>query len=401
METKQRILIVNPGGLPVPDVKGGAVQSLTTVILDQNEIYGKADLFSYGPYDEEASQKYSDYKNTNFITFKVPKIITWLDRLIYNFFALFSSHPQSFGRILKSFYYVSKLKHHLMINDYDRVVFEHNHILLLVFKNKKVYQKYKNKYFIHIHNKVRALKTTKQFISSCPLIITVSNYMKEYLINEPTLRIKSQSIAVLYNCVDTNLFKKMIIPQTYGKSYGFDESKINLLFAGRINKEKGILEVLELIEQLGDEYKLIVVGDVFYSAKERNGIWVEIEEKYKDSINSGKICFTGYINRNDMPSVYNMADIIILPSMWDEPAGLTMLEAVLCEKPLITTNSGGIPEYVGGCSIVVDKKNIVDNMKIAVENINNYQFKYDELKDRFTADLYYKRFLSIVLEKNE
>ena len=32
-----KVLIVNPGGLPVPDVKGGAVQSLTTELIKQNE----------------------------------------------------------------------------------------------------------------------------------------------------------------------------------------------------------------------------------------------------------------------------------------------------------------------------------------------------------------------------
>ena len=47
-----------------------------------------------------------------------------------------------------------------------------------------------------------------------------------------------------------------------------------------------------------------------------------------------------------------MADIVVLPSVWEEPAGLTMIEALACGKPLITTNAGGISEYVAGSGAI-------------------------------------------------
>ena len=39
-------------------------------------------------------------------------------------------------------------------------------------------------------------------------------------------------------------------------------------------------------------------------------------------------------------------DILVTPSVWEEPAGLINLEALFMEKPLVATRVGGIPELV-------------------------------------------------------
>ena len=55
--------------------------------------------------------------------------------------------------------------------DFDRVVFEHNHLLLLSLKNKKLYSKYKDKYIIHIHNKVKNIKMVNYLSFGCKITI--------------------------------------------------------------------------------------------------------------------------------------------------------------------------------------------------------------------------------------
>ena len=47
-----------------------------------------------------------------------------------------------------------------------------------------------------------------------------------------------------------------------------------------------------------------------------------------------------------MPLYYAMADIGCVPSLWDEPFGLTAAEQMSMELPIITTDSGAIPEIV-------------------------------------------------------
>ena len=48
----------------------------------------------------------------------------------------------------------------------------------------------------------------------------------------------------------------------------------------------------------------------------------------------------------DMPRLYAEADIVIYPTVGEEPYGLVPLEAMSCERPIVASRSGGIPETV-------------------------------------------------------
>ena len=69
------------------------------------------------------------------------------------------------------------------------------------------------------------------------------------------------------------------------------------------------------------------------------------------------ILFTGFVENVKLPDYYNIADIIVLPSICEEAAGLAMIETLACGGALITTYSGGISEYVKGSgAIQIDAK---------------------------------------------
>ena len=48
----------------------------------------------------------------------------------------------------------------------------------------------------------------------------------------------------------------------------------------------------------------------------------------------------------DMPSLYQKADIVVYPTIGEEPYGLVPIEAMSCARPIVASNSGGIPETV-------------------------------------------------------
>lgn len=106
--------------------------------------------------------------------------------------------------------------------------------------------------------------------------------------------------------------------------------------------------------------KALIVGSFHYNA--------EVKSDYQNKLHKmaeelGKrVIFTGYVQHDDLPYLYNLADIAILPSMWDEPAGLTNLEAMACGTPIITTNAGGIPEYIGEGTAYKRDDNLVNNI---------------------------------------
>ena len=390
-----KILIVNPGGLPVPAVKGGAVQTLVDTIIKENDKKNKCELFSITPFDDNAFEESKKYKKTKFIFFKVPRFYLLMDKIIYKLASLFSSHPQSYGRILKSIYYIRFLKKLLKSNNFDKVIFEHNLLLLLSLNGRKNFNKYKDKYILHIHNKIRTIKPVKKYITNCKKIFTVSNYMKNYLVNETPYNIKLENVEVLYNCIDLNLFN----PNNRGKldfMNKLNNDKIKLLFTGRLNKEKGLFEVLESFKKLdNNKYQLIIVGGLFYSSNNGKKSENKIMHNYKNYIDNNSIVFTGFIDYKFMPFIYNIADLVILPSIWDEPAGLAMLEAACCHKKIITTNSGGIPEYVSRCAVVLEKETISSTLTNAIINSNFSDLDFSFV-NKFNSENYYMNFIKFV-----
>ena len=91
--------------------------------------------------------------------------------------------------------------------------------------------------------------------------------------------------------------------------------------------------------------------------------------------------------------------------MWDEPAGMTMVEAIVSGLPLITTNSGGIPEYIPReLAVILERDDdLVENISTSIikikKNGNNHYYINDAYK-KFIYDVnlhnYYNNFKKII-----
>lgn len=75
--------------------------------------------------------------------------------------------------------------------------------------------------------------------------------------------------------------------------------------------------------------KILVVGSYLHGSKEKDK-YVEYIKKLANELEN-KVIFTGFISQKEVNRIYNAADVAVLPSMWDEPAGLTMVEAMASE----------------------------------------------------------------------
>ena len=72
-------------------------------------------------------------------------------------------------------------------------------------------------------------------------------------------------------------------------------------------------------------------------------------------------------------SLLSLADIAVLPSVWEEPLGLTCIEAMAIGLPVITTNQGGIPETVTADSAVMLDVDETLPLRIATAILNLYE----------------------------
>lgn len=122
------------------------------------------------------------------------------------------------------------------------------------------------------------------------------------------------------------------------------------------------------------------MGSSFFdNANNEDTFICSLKEKAK-SIDE-KIVFTGFIPYNNVPYYLQLADIAVLPSMWEEPFGLTVVEAMAMGLPLITTRSGGIPEIGKGVATIVEKSNIVNNLSIAILDLYKHPEKRQQMSN--------------------
>ena len=406
-----KVLIIGSSKFPIPAVQGGAVPNLIEELIQQQEIEGKLDLECCSLWDSRAEIAARKYKETNFIWAKKPRYIDNIDHgitwFLKNICRMKRLHSIGFlFQVMWFAFYIGKI---LKDNNYDRVIFENSVPMLFALKlygNKK---KYAGKYYIHMHSVPRKYYGNQKEFSEAKGLISISEYVARKICADSRVSISKTQVKLMYNCMNTD----QICPKTeydrneYLNKYGISSKKKVILFAGRLCKEKGIEEAIMCLRQLQDkDLVLVVVGANFYSS----GIVSPYEKHLYDLSKEVKdqIIFTGYIDYSKMAYIYNMADIVLLPSMWDEPAGMTIIEAMACKKPVITTYSGGISEYTGeGNCILVNRDNqIIINLSESVNKLINDKEYADTLAEKgyaraikFNKQYYYRQFIEILNEE--
>lgn len=122
-----------------------------------------------------------------------------------------------------------------------------------------------------------------------------------------------------------------------------------LLCVGRIVPEKGFKEAVQLARETGN--RLLIIGPVYPDSQ-------DYFDQYIKPYLSDKILYLGYIEQHHLPKYYQKAKALLTPVQWEEPFGLTTIEAMACGTPVISLRRGAAPE------IIQDGKNgfVVDSM---------------------------------------
>lgn len=403
-----KIAIITSGYMPVPATKGGAVETLVENILYEKEKrVDNNEFYIFTDFDIKAKQKSEKYKKSKFIWIKTPKILKMMDCIIFNICTTILRKKKniSYRYIIKRLYYIGKVSKMIKKYDYDKIVIENNATLFSILKLRKNYKKYANKYYYHVHNEVIQTFGNTEMLKNTRKIIGISNYINKTIIQKIP-EIKKKQTTVLKNCIDLERVDKNAYYENKEK-LGINKNDIKIIFVGRLSEEKGIKELINAIIKLNNpKIKLIVVGKSFYDTKVISSFekeLIDVSEKIKD-----KIIFTGYIEHDKIYDMYRFADIVVLPSIWQEPAGLTIVEAAAVGVPLITTDVGGIREYIDGKSAIFVKNDdkVVDHIKEAIQKIlkdknlkNVFLENSKKIQEEYSIKKYYDNFIKILEEK--
>lgn len=400
-----KIAIISSGYFPVPAIKGGAVETLIENLAYGNEKEKLADITIFTTFDIDAFYESKKYKNSNFKFINTPKIVRKLDKLMYFIFkkVLRVTKHMSFRYIFQRIYYIYAVSKNLKNNDFDKIILENTSTLFLTLKLFNNKEKYKNKVYYHLHNEVNGDFGCSEIIVNSKKVIGVSQYINDSFRKNYT-SYPDNKMEVLLNCIDIENLKLSNCKSDIRKKYNINENDIVYIFTGRLCEEKGIKETIEAFSKLKFEnIKLLVVGNYYFGTDMKSDFEDELFRLASRLDN--KIIFTGFIPNSKLVDYYSCSDIAILPSVWNEPAGLTVIEAMASGLPVITTDVGGIPEYTNkDCSILIKRdNNIVESLKNAMEELYSNKEKRDcmrrhsiRISKNYSKENYLKNFIEVL-----
>lgn len=115
-------------------------------------------------------------------------------------------------------------------------------------------------------------------------------------------------------------------------------SNAPLLCAGRIAPEKGVEEAIEIAEQAG--LPLVIAGGIYDQEYYEQRILPRLKRA------GGRISYAGLVAREELWRLMGQAAALLCPIAWDEPFGLTAIEAMAAGTPVIAFKRGAMPEII-------------------------------------------------------
>lgn len=168
-------------------------------------------------------------------------------------------------------------------------------------------------------------------------IISVTRYMKDFLVNE--YGISSEKITVIKNGFTQTNNNQVSEKETtkIRRRFGFGEHEIILLFSGRIDTCKGVNYIMDAFGQAcrkNNSLRLVMLGQ---------GSIQDCQKRIQSCF--GKVTYTGFLPRETVTEFYKIADIGIVPSVYDH-CPYSVLEMMANRIPLIMSRINGLDELL-------------------------------------------------------
>jgi glycosyltransferase involved in cell wall biosynthesis len=183
----------------------------------------------------------------------------------------------------------------------------------------------------------------------------------------PQFATKCQAV---YNGIDVDRFQPAA-----GTSRPADSPDARIVYVGRVSPEKGVHVLLQAFNRVLEKFphaQLNIVGPEWIApldpdatddaltrdlASFRGVSYGEHLRRIVRAENAGRVTFTGFLNQAELAELYRGTDIFVFPSVWHEPFGIPVMEAMASGVPVVATRSGGIVEQVDhqGTGLLVER----------------------------------------------
>ena len=280
--------------LPLPPVKGGAVENLVQLIIENNEQHQDFEICVFSNYDAKADEISRTFKYTSYKYFKPNGFWIVLDILL-----------KVIRKLLRIFFQINTPSLY-EIKAYN--YFKKQNIKILVLENCPLYALYQNRkndfYLIqHLHNDYlnTPSKQNDKIFNHTQRIFAVSNFIKTRL--EPIVP-KGIPIDVCYNGLNLKPFFTPIndnIKNQLLTKYNILETDRVITFTGRLVNNKGVKELMLAFEMFAHKYediKLLIIGGLSFSNNGKDYYSIELD-KISQRLGD-KVILTGYIDYKEI-----------------------------------------------------------------------------------------------------
>ncbi|WP_243291391.1 glycosyltransferase family 4 protein [Bacillus sp. FJAT-47783] len=208
---------------------------------------------------------------------------------------------------------------------------------------------------LSVHNEMFANEKISEVdgrkcISLASKIVTVSDYIGTTITSR--FPEAARKVKTVYSGVDVNQFHpnwtqtgremKRIVRDKLGL-----QNKKVILFVGRLSKVKGphiLLQALPKIVEKHPDTVMVFIGSKWFGDDNINNY---VKHLYTlGALYPENVQFIKFVQPSEIASLFSMSDIFVCSSQWQEPLARVHYEAMACGLPIVTSKRGGNPEVI-------------------------------------------------------
>ncbi len=181
-------------------------------------------------------------------------------------------------------------------------------------------------------------------------------------------------IATIHHGIDIERFRFQAEPEEY------------LLYFGRIHPDKGTAEAIEIAKRAGRQLLIAgIIQDHDY-----------FREKVEPSLNGSDVRYLGSVGPDQRDTLLGGAVALLHPISFNEPFGLSVVEAMACGTPVVAFNRGSMPELIdsGETGFLVNDIQGALEAIVAIDTINRRRCRAI-VEERFTDSVMAKAYIEV------
>jgi spore coat protein SA len=226
------------------------------------------------------------------------------------------------------------------------VVYLHNEPNILLFMPLRSEQRI----ILHMHNDHLTMRVFRPFyrraLKKAHLVLFVSDYIRRRAL--AVFPEFADRFKTVLNATDPELFTPGAASQeSFPAGVDLGPPGGRILFVGRVTPIKGVHVLIKAFSGIRARFaqaRLIIVGSSFFGEAVKTPYELELARLAEPL--GDAVVFTGYVPQAALRSLYAACDVLVVPSIWQEPFGLVVLEAMASGTCVVASAVGGLPEII-------------------------------------------------------